>query len=416
MAVTQVEYKKKRLGTRYHADKKAWIGYRIDVRINNHRYRNKRFPTQREAEKFIEQLKLENTYKKAGLKFTKTEEIKVSGLLEKQFERIKSQAERVRFERVSRYFQNLLAFDLKVSEIRTTHFQIFINQRLADGVKPATVGREITALSPAFKSASELFPNELEDYDCPRIPRPRYKKNQSKQRVISEKEKDLICASLLSERKYNERSERYLNRPIIEKMFRLGWLLGLRWGEIVALKKSDFDASARRLTVIRSKTKTISFLEFLPDEVVELLTGAVTESDTGFIFNLTCSQHTVYKILENACRANGIEYGRENLNGITFHSTRHSFTTRLIQVTDLATAQSFTGHQTQEMLGYYSHASDISRREAMEKLYNKKQDLGPENLRKIFEKIKNNEMEFADFYALVTGEKMNAVGTKRTDF
>lgn len=77
----------------------------------------------------------------------------------------------------------------------------------------------------------------------------------------------------------------------------------------------------------------------------------------------------MYSVLRDACNECGIEYGRESIDGVTFHSTRHSFTTRLVEVTDLATAQSFTGHANKQMIAYYSHASDGSPKAAMERMY-----------------------------------------------
>jgi hypothetical protein len=71
MAIEAIEYKHQKTGTRYHSEKKAWIGYRVDVYIHGTRYRNCRFPTKNEAEKYVESLKLENTYKHLGLKFNR---------------------------------------------------------------------------------------------------------------------------------------------------------------------------------------------------------------------------------------------------------------------------------------------------------------------------------------------------------
>lgn len=96
-----------------------------------------------------------------------------------------------------------------------------------------------------------------------------------------------------------------------------------------------------------------------------------------------------------------MKYGRNEQDGITFHSNRHSFTTRLIQVTDIATARAFTGHSNAEMVGYYSHASADSRRAAMEKLYGK----STEDLRQIYDNIVSGEFDFDEFVEAVSKVK-----------
>src|SRR5436309_1422000 len=137
MAIYPVEYKKKRSGTRYHPEKKCYIGYRIDVRVNNVRYRNKRFSTRKLAEDYIDSLKLKNSYSKNGMKFVESKEVpRVSAIFAKRLEAISKRSEKVRATRVFAYFQNLLEYDLRVTDLRTPHFQAFINRRIKDGVKP----------------------------------------------------------------------------------------------------------------------------------------------------------------------------------------------------------------------------------------------------------------------------------------
>lgn len=151
-------------------------------------------------------------------------------------------------------------------------------------------------------------------------------------------------------------------------MFELAWLLGLRLGEVLKLTPADYDPNSRSLRVVRWKTGAVTRFDHLPDRAVEIL-AEFTAEPAATIFPLSCSLVTMYSVLRAACTECGIEYGRESIDGVTFHATRHSFTTRLVEVTDLATAQSFTGHANKQMIAYYSHASDGSRKAAMERMY-----------------------------------------------
>ena len=67
MAVKQIKSKRNRAGTVWNTGENLFVGYRIDVWIHGKRYRNNIFPTRREAERFIENLKLEEKIEKRGL-------------------------------------------------------------------------------------------------------------------------------------------------------------------------------------------------------------------------------------------------------------------------------------------------------------------------------------------------------------
>lgn len=59
MAVHKIKKKHKTAGTVWDEIENVYIGYRIDVWFEGKRYRNKTFPTRKEAEGFIAALKLE---------------------------------------------------------------------------------------------------------------------------------------------------------------------------------------------------------------------------------------------------------------------------------------------------------------------------------------------------------------------
>lgn len=370
MAIRKITSKKKKQGWRYDSATGEFYSYRADFRINGKRIREKGFPTVKEAEKFLDSAKLNQKYRKRGLPARATFIPTLKQLFEVRLKQIHNRRESVCATRVFQYFLNLFEPNLKISEVRKSHFQLFINSRLADGVKAETVNREITFISTALRQANELFPEELEDYEPPHIARARVGRKKNHKRIITEPEKERIVCFLKREMDAGEKSDGYENRVRIAFIFEIGWLLGLRLGEILRLKKTDFNFSERRLRVVRWKTGNVSQIEFLPDFICQLIQSAGRKSNGDFIFSPDGSMPSgFYPILKKACSFAGLEYGRGKLDGVTFHSTRHSFVTRLIQVTDLATTQSYTGHSNAEMVVYYSHASDSSRRKAMERLY-----------------------------------------------
>ena len=366
--IRQVEYKRAKPGLRYDPKRKAWIGWRVDVTIDGRRHRARAFGTKIEAENFLADLRASRRYRHAGLKFESRTMPRLSELIAKRLAMITDRRELLRAERILGGFRTMLEMDPYVTDLRPGHFRQFANLRAASGVSPATIGRDMTVLSSALKAAPVLFPEALDAFEPPKVPRPRISRAKGRQRVITEREKDAIIAAILSGRVRRERYNRSESRATIAAMFELAWLLGLRLGELLKLVPSDFDAEARTLRVVRWKTGAVTRFDHLPERVAAILSEYTRIAGTH-IFELRCTVHTMYAVLRDACGDCGIEYGRKAIDGVTFHATRHSFTTRLVQVTDIATAQSFTGHTSPEMINYYSHASDESRRTAMRKLY-----------------------------------------------
>jgi hypothetical protein len=76
---------------------------------------------------------------------------------------------------------------------------------------------------------------------------------------------------------------------------------------------------------------------------------------------------------------------------------------RIVQVADIATAQSFTSHSNRDMIAYYSHASSKSREDAMQKMYGKKDELTEDKLKVIFEKVQKKKMKFEEFLTIILG-------------
>lgn len=396
MSVTPVEYKHKRSGTRFNPDKNCFIGWRIDVRINGKRYRNKRFETKKQAETFIDTLKLEHKYKRAGLSNSFQLAPRISEVFQKRLDRAKTRRDFQRCERVFKYFLDVVGFDLRITETRTAHFQKFINARTADGVSPATVHRELVPISAAFRTASEVFPDLLDGYEPPAVKRPKCPK-KARQTVITESEKNAIVGYLMREKTDKETLFRYKARRRVGRMFEIAWFLGLRLGEVLKLEKTDFNFNERKLRVVRWKTNNVSLMEFLPEFICDLIQTAIDENESKFIYSKNGNPPTAfYSLIKEAVTSAGLRYGTKYPDGITFHTNRHSFTSRLIQVTDLATAASFTGHSNKEMVLYYSHSSSASRQTAMRKLYGKKQ-MTDEDLMEIFVKVREGQMPFADF-------------------
>jgi integrase len=386
MAITRVEYDYNKPGTRWDPKVKKHIGYKVNVRVGGRRYRTGGFATREKAEDYIEDLRTAHKNHKAGIAPKADKIPTVKELLDKRLSLITKEKSKKRAKRIFAEFQRI-AGPIRLDAVRPAHFQLYINSR--KNVKLETIDREMSEISAAFNSALEMFPVELDGFEPARVKRPKYKKGNGRQRVITEMERNAIYSHILNDRLPREHDKRKKARPAVAAAFDLAWLLGLRFGEIKKLLKSDY--KGKTLRVVRWKTGVVSMIKPLPDFIQKLLDENCVRSQTEHIFDFSCSDHTITEILKDACTNAGITYGIGEIDGVTFHSTRHSFTTRLVRVTDLATAQSFTGHSTKEMLGYYAHASEDSQALAMHRLYGQTADI-----EKLYNAVKDG-MSLDDF-------------------
>jgi integrase len=61
-----------------------------------------------------------------------------------------------------------------------------------------------------------------------------------------------------------------------------------------------------------------------------------------------------------------VNYGREALNGLVFHDTRHTAITRLLEKgVPLHTVAKIAGHSNQAMTMRYAHVADDTKHKAM---------------------------------------------------
>jgi integrase len=76
---------------------------------------------------------------------------------------------------------------------------------------------------------------------------------------------------------------------------------------------------------------------------------------------------SIQSMLERACKAAGIPYGRPN--GITFHALRHTGTTRLVDANvPLRIVQELGGWKSMRQLERYAHPTEEAKRDAVEKI------------------------------------------------
>jgi integrase len=157
-------------------------------------------------------------------------------------------------------------------------------------------------------------------------------------------------------------------QPYWQPAVLLAWHAGLRCSDVARLPWSSVDLVKGELNVYPKKKMltreklTIPIAEPLRAALLQLWS---TRDSSGLVLPLMAATHNAYPAklageFAAACKAAG-------LAGLSFHSLRHGFVTRLLAAgVDVVTIASMTG-QTLEVLQGYAHVDTQAKRRALER-------------------------------------------------
>ena len=221
--------------------------------------------------------------------------------------------------------------------------------RKGDGVKPATVNRELAMLSKAFSLAAKEW-EWLKDNPVSRVSKE--KENNARDRWLSKDE----------EKRLLDNSPEWIKQIII---FSLN--TGLRLGELIGLEWSRVDFSNKNILIDNSKNgeqRTIPLNKYALDVVTQRSRVRSLKCDYVFInryggkINPNSLRDAFRKILRKV-----------EIADFRLHDLRHSFATRLTQSdVDLYKISKLLGHKDIKMTQRYAHHCPDSLREGVEVL------------------------------------------------
>jgi integrase len=308
-------------------------------------------------------------------------------------------------DRVFEVFLSLLPAMIKVTELKKTHFQLYVVHRSGQlgkqsnqPIRRQTISKELYAVTAALRQAA-LYYDSLENWQLPPLPElPKgFSKKTQRQRLVTEKELADLIAELMKEPEGKQTRTSYLHRVRLAHQIEFQYWTGLRRKEIARLKFSQYDASQQALLNIK-RWKTDSVTKFFPlgRRAIEII-NLRRELQEGSEFIFTPDGEPIasqYRTLSKICKDLKIPYGRFVDGGFIAHDLRHNFGTDILRGSDIETARELLGHSNIMQTGTYIHTSTDQMRRAV--LKRDKIDYKAE-LKIIFNEVKSGELEEQEF-------------------
>lgn len=245
-----------------------------------------------------------------------------------------------------------------------------------ESISPETINKELGYISAALNRAPVMF-KELQDYRPPKMPWAKVSKRK-RRRPITEEEDVLLLDALRAPQQKREQPRTAHTRHDVADLFEINLHTGMRGGETVKLTWPQIDFGSEEIYLGKTKNGEDRFVP-MNSRVREILRRRF-ESRNGsrFVFPNPSGKLHRYDYLRTFKRVAvqvGLPYGRKTDNGFTMHSTRHTATTRLLRAGhDVATVQEIIGHSDRTMTLVYSHASNRTKKLAVESLIRKPLD------------------------------------------
>jgi integrase len=262
-----------------------------------------------------------------------------------------SVSDQCRLKKLEKYF----GANKDLREITPMVIDGFVRARQRAGNSGGTSNRYLALLRHLLNKA--IGEGYLEDNPARKIKF--FQETSRRERVLSPEE----------EKKLLTQSSGYLKSALI-----IALNSGLRLSEILNLQWKQIDFTAQKIKVIHTKSGRPRDVFINAPLLEELTRMSATKGKSAHLF-LNPQTHKPITLIRRsflaACRRAGI-------TGLTFHSLRHTFCSRLLERgADIETVKCLAGHHSIVVTSRYTHSSDGAKKRAVE-LLNEEPEKDPE--------------------------------------
>jgi integrase len=260
-------------------------------------------------------------------------------------------ARRANYRRERTSVKNLKAFfgNPTLDQVTPKRIVAYKNQRYIDGVKPATINRELATLKKAFNLARREW-EWCNDNPVCRVSMERENNTRDRWLTVDE-EMPLFHAAA----------------PWLRELMIFAIHTGMRQGEILGLTWAGVDLFRRIVTVFKSKNGERRTIPLNQTALALLKHKYGSRSvDTALVFP---SEAQTRLNASNISRSLHLALEKAKMTDFHFHDLRHTCATRMVQGgVDLYKVQRLLGHKSPIMTQRYAHHYPESLRDGIEVL------------------------------------------------
>lgn len=246
--------------------------------------------------------------------------------------------------------------NLKLSTITPKDVLDYQTKRLKDGMKPATVNRELACLK-ALLNVARQRGNFFGDNPVSKVKS--LEENNQRERTLSLEEEEKLIAN---------------STPQLIPIIIAAIHTGMRKGELRTLKWANVDLKNNIITIERANTKSKKLKRIPINSVLRkvLLEQNLKTRFNEYVFLNPYGKPYLKPYSLTTCFKNALK--RSSITNFTFHDLRHTAGTRMIETgASLVAVSKVLGHSTPTITMRYAHP-DNSLKEAVEGIANFAQD------------------------------------------
>jgi excisionase family DNA binding protein len=240
--------------------------------------------------------------------------------------------------------------DFKLGNLKPEMVEDYMAKRLADGLKPCSVNREVSCLRTIYNVAISW--GYVSENPVKKVKLFSEKENIRERVLLADEETKLLAGS-----------SPHL-RPILEVALHTG----MRKGEIFSLRWEHLDLERGEVRIVRSKSgkgRVVSMNSALL-ALLRTLKAEAGVNEHVFVNPETGKPYVdVKRAFQTACRRAGIK-------DLRFHDLRHTFASRLVKKgVDLILVMELMGHASVITTQRYTHSQAAEKKRAVELLCGK---------------------------------------------